>query len=833
MTAVAAAVQATQSPTDAYGSDTQARSGKVGSHSFEAGAVGETGRASNKYQPDERPIPATRKLKLVASVDVPRVDTKRAASRGSTGELAGTPSTPDSGVPRTMSNSFPSSESIQSGLDPLDDAISIHTRSLPIPRKKPSDCSDSIKPLGDNLSAYGEEPPSFRGSDASGLAATATPLDEIPSAHSGAIQANADAERPDHHVRAPAAPAYASAERAATRGAGLRLVSTLTTSARHHRDVDIVIKELQQALMPIASQDDTETASAASSPPRLTGASALRRIARAERHAPEALHRRALDFYKSLTALADNDNDPKAARNVALMVAALAQRTHAEGYDALDRQLIKRVLDPLMHSLSPETLGALARLNDRTDGMGKTILHDAGKLLGVHNRSRKQAGTPQAMRAAREHRAASLLLGLVAELAREHGRAASWDRPGAAALVAARNGQPQQLSAAIREMYYGDLLTGEMDRPRVERLMDLMSRFSPEQQYAMATMLRQTPEENAASRAFDKFMADDLFDFERDPTIRDQMVRFIDDLRTACRGILGAGGRPAGFRERNADIRAIPAMPTTPSIPSRAAGHNPPAAGAQPGHIEYPAVVTPMTTLGMSFRKARHSIAAKLRWTPTPQDAAKAVVKGAVHTLIDGGRITDKQLQALQGLAQRPNGKGGKINASFTQIELVRDRLSKLRPDELAQLRTNLATARQELQAATTPNATLQSFYRTLHDRMEKEAGIRRGAAALAGVIAALPHKKHPEALLDAMDKLADAQCQALNHQSEMDFHEEALNRLGQPARKALHKLLKGREDVKNYMRRLHGQLSYMPKVWQQYRQSQLEILSRLAGVPA
>ncbi|ARP83926.1 hypothetical protein CAL12_26000 [Bordetella genomosp. 8] len=753
----------------------------MGSHSFEPGAFGETGRASHKHMYGERPVPAVRTLRLVAGVGLAKTELPRAMTRDSTGSAdalsLASAHTPDSGVPRTLSNGIGSADSLFSGLDALD-------------------TFDEGFPLA-------QEPP-------------------IPHV--------APVARPRSNVKAPGdtrGTAHATSDVSTQTSAvsGLSLASTLTANARHHPDVDLVIAKLRQALTPVPSTDDAHGTPAARTKFKPAGASILRRIARAERQMPDALHYRALDFYKSLIALTETDGDAKAVRRVALMVAALAQRGHAEGYDAVDRQFVKRILDPLMHSLPLETLSSLARLNDRTDDMGDNILREAGKLLAVRPPSDRKAATPKARQAAREHNAASLLLGTVAELAREHIRAASWDRPGAAILEAAANGQAQQIDAGIREMVYGDLLSGEIDLPRVERLMDSMRRLSSTQQYAMATMLGETPERNAATRTFGKFMTEELADFERDVAIRDQMTRFVDDLRTACRGILAGAAREPGFRMRGANIRAIPDA----ALPPNAAEGSAPTTEPPTGQPEYPPVVTPYTTLRMSFRNARHSIAAKLRWTPTPQDAAKALIKGAVNALIAGDRLTHRQLQALQDLTQRRDGKGRATAASMPLNALVRERIAKLDPARLARLQDSLAAARHELQSAAAPDAGLAELYRALHLRLEKEAGIRKGAVALAGVIATLPRKKQAEALLAALDKLSDAQCQSLKHQSEMDFHEEALNRLGAPARKALHKLLSGRDDVRRYMERLHGQISYMPKVWQQYRQSQLEILSRLA----
>ncbi|HTK02678.1 MAG TPA: hypothetical protein VL522_23835 [Bordetella sp.] len=584
----------------------------------------------------------------------------------------------------------------------------------------------------------------------------------------------------------------------------------MTSRAEQHPDVQVTLSMLRTVLADAAALAPASPQKAS----RPTGAAALRAIARAQRKSPDALHHRALDFYRALITLSRN-GDGKATHKAALTLAALAQRAAAEGYDAVDTHLIKRVLTPLLHSLPLETLCELARLNDRHDETGEKILRDAGRLLGMH----KQRDTSKAEHAVKEYKVASVLLGVVAELSREHAHAISWDRQVAIALEAARNGQHQQLDAALREMWRGDFLAGEMDRPRVQRLAGTFERLGVNQQYALATMLGITDQADATTHAFDDFQARYLAEFERDEAVHGQMRRFIDHLRAAGRATMqgGANARPGARRGgTGADASGEHGGASVPSA-------SPPA---------FPAAIKPDSSIRASISRFTRRLSHRVRTTfgmqlPT-RDAARTQIKQAVQTLIEGDRLTAQQLDALQSANQRLNGKLGKVVGVSVQRMLIQNHLSKLDPEQLAQLAFNLATARGSLPSSRGKDETLEKFYGALQDRLEREAGVRQGAAALAQVAAALPQTRYPGQLLDALDVLADAQRHALDHQSELDYYDEALARLDKETRAALQKRLNGRDAIRHYMRGIDDMIGYAP-AWSQYRRSQLHILSRAA----
>ncbi len=130
---------------------------------------------------------------------------------------------------------------------------------------------------------------------------------------------------------------------------------------------------------------------------RYTGAAPLpRAIARAQRHSPDAAAAGPMGLYKALPnphCLAiQTAPQPRNRRPSSASSAALAQRASAEGAQAVDQDLIKRVLTPMLHSLPVETLCELGRLNDANNGLGDKILHDAGKLLGADKSPRTPAG---------------------------------------------------------------------------------------------------------------------------------------------------------------------------------------------------------------------------------------------------------------------------------------------------------------------------------------------------------------------------------------------------------------------------------------------------------
>lgn len=834
--------------------DTPPPAGKLGDHCFKANDLKNSARAAKSPKP---PVPAPRRLILVNSQDA-----APAAARDPAGSIA---STPDSGLhsaspPSTPTGSYPASRHLAG--DPLwrqaDDQGSSRSRSSTrsdssdarsdAPSNFPDspDYPDRVNPFGDGMSvdSFDLDPAQDAtsvGTDRSNAPSRGEPPPVAEPAVTIDMQASVQEERTGPHVDGAtpppgdtAPPLQRSTARRAPAGAGrippgavpavadgishdraqapsrppavpaAARSPAVIASAYQHQDVNIAIQALRTAL----DQASVQTPVSSTRPARYTGARQLRAIARAQRHSTDALHHRALDFYQALVTLSRpgqyDGPSTSAQKRAALALAALAQRAAAEGYEAVDTDLIKRVLTPMLHSLPAETLCELGRLNDRSDGLGDTLLRDAGKLLGAGTR----AQTPKAQQAAREREIASILLGVVAELAREHARAASWDRQVAAALEAARNGQHQQLDGALREMWQGELRTAKIDTPRVSRLKDLVGRLSEGQRHALATMLGATRPADATTATFDEFQAHRLAEFERDTVIQRQMLGFIDHLRTASRAA-PQGGVNAG---------------------ATSSRHRP---DANTDATEYPEPITPPATFQATFQRVRDSVLSTFRRKPTTRDAAKAQINQAVRTLIAGDRLTADQLEALRSTSLQLNGKLGQARGTAFHGVLIQAQLSRLDPGQLAQLEINLAAARDKSRSSAEEDATLEAFYDTLQERLEREAGIRRGAAALGQVLAALRQPRHPEKLLSALDMLADAQYQAPARQSELDFCTDALGRLGDAARVTLQKHLQGRQDVQRHMRRIDDQVGYLPSAWLQYRRSQLETLAIAARAPA
>ncbi|WP_145925357.1 hypothetical protein [Bordetella sp. H567] len=573
----------------------------------------------------------------------------------------------------------------------------------------------------------------------------------------------------------------------------VRQQAAVIARAEQHPDVEAALHALRDAV----TQAAPRTPEASRKTTRYTGARPLQNIARAQRHSKDVLHQRAMGFYKAAIALSRDPNGAASQKNAAIMLAALAQRAEAEGYEAVEKDLVKRVMTPLLHSLSLEALCQLARLNDRDDGLGDQILHDAGKLLGTD----KPPQTADGAQARRQSNVASALLGLLAELSREHARAASWDGQVAAALEAARNGQHQRLDAALREMWQGDLLAGDIGTPRSQRLKELVERLAPDQQDALARMLGTDGAVDAATINFNDFTLRHLGEFETDPTMHRQMLGFIEHLRAASRATLHAGTNafaPAG--------QPVPQSGADASV--------------------FPARITPPATLGSTFRRLRQSVASTFRRKATTRDAAKTEINKAVLQLIAGGRLDATHVQALQSVNDKLADKLGRSKGTTFQGVLVQEALSRLSPDQLGQLRASLTAARNDPHVSTGQDTGVKAFYRMLETRLDREAHIRRGAAALNEVLAALQQPRHPEKLVTALDLLADVHVQAPPQQSELDYYADALGRLGDTARATLQKRLKGREDIQRHMRGIRDELIHEPAAWLQYRHGQLNTLS-------
>jgi hypothetical protein len=577
-----------------------------------------------------------------------------------------------------------------------------------------------------------------------------------------------------------------------------RFMMSAPASADGHPDVRLALSSLQGTLEKAAAHAPVSADRAS----RATGDARLRAIARSRRTSGNPLGDRSLAFYKALVPLAGAAHSARNKR-VAVSLAALAQRAAAEGYDAVSTQLIRRTLAPRLHSLPLETLCELGRLRYSDDRNREEILLRAADLLGANKRRR----TRKVEQAGRELEVAAAMLSVIGELCHEHARAMSWDRQVAIAIEAARNGHHEQLDAALRELWRGDLLTGEMERPRVSRLMDAIGRLAMDQRYALGAMLGVTEQADARSDNFARFEEHHLAEFEHDEAIRRQMARFIAQLRAATRAMLPA--------ETHGDAVVGPTADT---------------GSGRFDAVHYPAALKREQTIRGTFNRFRGWIAATFRRRPKTHDLAKAQIKQAILTLIDGGSPNADQLGALQSANRRLNGKLGQVKGASVHRMLIQDRLSKLNPDQLARLALCVAAARDSISSQAGPDGqdVIADFHAHVADALEREAGIRNGAKALTQLQEALPNaRRRPEKLLDALDALADAATAAPDSQSELDFHEDVLRRLDPAVRKTLHKRLNGRGGLERHLRGVDSLIWHTPVAWSHYRRHQLETLSR------
>jgi hypothetical protein len=567
--------------------------------------------------------------------------------------------------------------------------------------------------------------------------------------------------------------------------------------AAEHPDVADALSRLSIALGSAAADAPASARKAA----RPGGGARLRAImTRTPRLSSEPLYDYSMNVYKLLVS----PSGTAGSKQLSTALAALTQRATDEGYDAVVKQLVERTLGPRVHSLPFETLCELGRLKDTDNKTRQAVLSRTADLLGANKRRQ----TRKVEQAVKQLDVASSLLSAIGELCHEHARAMSWDRQISIALEAARKGQYEQLDAALREMWSGDLLMGEVEQARVSRLMDAVKRLGATQREELAAMLGVTDKSNEPSRIFDQFKHGYLPRFETDEAIRGQLDKFIEHLRVATRAVLRqdmAGG-----------------LGVSPAQPGAASGFE---------SADYPSAVRPRKAIRTTFSRFGDWMAASFRRRPTAHDAVKRHVKQAVQTLIEGGRLTREQIDALRAVNERSESKLGHARSDSMLHILVHDRLSKLEPGQLASLAVNLAEANREVSSLGQELQIVRPLYEKLGNALARESGIRRGAAALTRVMNALPRTRHPEELLDALNSLADAQCHALDQQSELDFYEDALRRLGSPAQKALNKRLNGRDGILRYARNIDSLLRPAPSAWSHYRWHQLDTLARAVRV--
>jgi hypothetical protein len=507
------------------------------------------------------------------------------------------------------------------------------------------------------------------------------------------------------------------------------------------------------------------------------------------------LHARCMDLHKLLMLGALGRGEPDLA-HVAKALVALGQHAIADGYEALEEPLVRRTL--ALHSHPLNALLSLARLADGNDGTRRALVQHMARQLGAD----KRRVTPQVKLAQRRLDVAEGLLATIGELAREHATAISWDRQVAAAIDAARKGRPQEIDAALRDMWSGDAALAESDRPRIERLVGCINRLPAYQRQQLAKMLGFGPDAGALARNFARFESSGMSVVEYDTAMRHQMRKYLTHLRAAMAIAMGSHDGMAGL-----------------APPSHGAA-------AGPGRSTFPPRILRHPTLGASLRRLLPAFLSR-RHT---RKMLKNQVQIAIARLLREGTLaeTSQELhQAISGIDAKLGAPGG---ASVRRLRIQKC-LGELDPAQLSALQSKVTQLLAHSPADTLgQDDPVRRFHGELARGLEREPGIRQCAAALADLSTALRHHRRPQPLLNALDALAEAECQLADPQSEVDFYEDALRRLDPAVKRQIHKHLNGRKGIAPYVQAIDVLTFALPSAWLRYRKHQLYTLARAAS---
>lgn len=553
-------------------------------------------------------------------------------------------------------------------------------------------------------------------------------------------------------------------------------------------DVGIALAALDSALSAAAPVDSSGT------------------TVRAKRHGPP-LKTRCGSFHRALMQV--QQKHPASIKQTARIVVALGRQATAEGYAALQNNLIRDTLKPRLHVHTLDELCALARLADRNDGTRQDLARQIAQVLGTG----KRRTAPKAQAAKAQQDVAEALLNFVGELAREHATAKSWDTQIAALLAAAGRGAATEIDAALQDMWSGDEALGDPAEPRQKRLIEYIRRLPADQRQDLAGMLNVsigpgTSQRQAAAfgrlpHHFAMYEQVQMRQLQADGVLRHQMRKYLQDLRAALRGATG-----------NHPPQADGSVIVQANQASDARNEFPPRIRRQPG----------------LWTRLRRGLSAFFARRATTTNALRTQVRATVSDILKNGSLTGEQSTELTQAIRNVVAKRGESNATDMLRDHIGAYLDKLDPAQLSSLRKHVAEALSSAPlnrlSGTHP---LRRFHAGLARALDQEPGIRHCANALALLTPALRHLKRPDAMLPALDALADARLHLTASQSELDLYEAALARLDPSVRASIRRNLNGRNGVMRHAAAIQAN-SFSSAPWSRYRRHQLDVLARVAA---
>jgi hypothetical protein len=516
------------------------------------------------------------------------------------------------------------------------------------------------------------------------------------------------------------------------------------------------------------------------------------------------LNARCASLYRALMEI--QQKHPASMKQTARMVVALGRQATADGYAELQNALIRDTLTPRLHVHTLDELCALARLADRNDRTRQDLAQGIAQVLGID----KRRTAPKA-RAAKAHQdVAEALLNFIGELAREHAIQQSWDTRVAALLAAAGRGAATEIDAALQDMWSGDVALGDAAAPRRERLIGYIRRLPADQRRDLAAMLDvpfglQEPQPGAAPSGrlphhFAMYEQVQMRQLQAEGTLRHQMRKYLQDLRAAA--MVATAGHPP-----QAEAAVIARMDQTPDARN-----------------EFPPRIRRKPSLATRLRRR---LSAFFSRRATTTNELKTQVRATVADIQKNGRLTEEQSTELTQALRNVVAKRGESKATDMLQGHISACLDKLDPAQLSSLRAHVAEALSSAPlnrlSGTHP---LRRFHAGLARALHQEPGIRHCANALTRLTPALRHLKQPDAMLPALDALADARLHLTASQSELDLYEAALARLDPSVRARIRKQLNGRHGVLRHAAAIQA-YSFPSAPWSRYRRHQLDVLAR------
>jgi hypothetical protein len=509
-------------------------------------------------------------------------------------------------------------------------------------------------------------------------------------------------------------------------------------------------------------------------------------------------------FYRALGHMAHKK--PASMKQTAKIVVGLSRHAAVEGYAALEQTLIGETLKPRLHILTLDELCTLARLADRNDKTRQDLAREIAQALGTDKRrspaKTKIAGVQQDV--------AEALLTFVGELAKEHAIAKAWDTRIAVLLDAAHKGAQTDIDAALQDMWSGDEALGDPARPRRNRLLEYIGRLHPDQRRDLGRMLNVPTPPGALQRDatapgrlphnFGLYETVHMRQLQTVGTMRHQMRKYLQDLRAAV---------GTATRNDQPQARAVHFVPGAPE---------PDTGKAFPPRIQ--------RQLGLMTRLRRRLAALFSRRATTTNDL-KTQVRAAVSNVLQHGGLTQDQSTGLTQAIRNVVAKRGESHAANMLGQRISESLDKLDPGQLSILRQHVAQIASSASLNQIPRThPLRHFHAGLARALDQEPGIRHCANALTILAPALRNIKRPDALLRALDALADAQLHLTGGQSELDLYEAALARLDPSVRANMRKRLNGRDGVARHAAAIDRH-SFPSRPWSRYRRHQLDVLAR------